>query len=91
MCIRDRFYDPNKPLYLESDASKLGLGSAMLQPDYDIPNTSKTDVPNNLRPVAYASKSQRLNRIMRILKENCWEWYSPLKHLNISLMVENVQ
>ena len=29
----------------------------MLQPDYSVENTSRTEVPNNLRPIFYASKT----------------------------------
>ena len=33
--VKLRFYDESLPLIIESDASGLGLGSAMLQPDKD--------------------------------------------------------
>ena len=36
--------------------SKKGIGAVMLQPDKNIKNTSSTSIPNNLRPVSYASK-----------------------------------
>ena len=44
-------------LYIYSDASKKGIGMVMLQPESTIENTSKSDVPNNLHPVYYASKT----------------------------------
>ena len=52
-----KFYDPQKPLYIECDASKQGIGCVLLQPDDNIPSTLKDRIPTNLRPVAYASKS----------------------------------
>ena len=52
-----QFYDPQKPLYIECDALKQGIGCVLLQPDDNIPSTLKDGIPTNLRPVAYASKS----------------------------------
>ena len=52
-----QFYDPQKPLYIECDASKQGIGCVLLQPDDNIPSMLKDGIPTNLRPVAYASKS----------------------------------
>ena len=52
-----QFFDCSKPLYIEVDASKRGIGSVMLQPDTVVKNTSTGDIPNNLRPIAYASKT----------------------------------
>ena len=52
-----QFFDCSKPLYIEVDASKSGIGSVMLQPDTVIMNTLTGDIPNNLRPSAYASKT----------------------------------
>ena len=53
-----KFYDNTKPLYLETDASRIGLGVALLQTcegtacqkDIALDNT-------NLNPIAFASKS----------------------------------
>ena len=45
------------PIYIECDASKKGIGVVILQPDSTIEDTSKSDVPNNLQPVFYASKT----------------------------------
>ena len=52
-----QFFDYSNPLYIEVDASKWGIGSVMLQPDTVVKNTSTGDIPNNLRPIAYASKT----------------------------------
>ena len=52
-----QFYDPQKPLYIECDASKQGIGCVLLQPDDNVPSSLKDGIPTNLRPVAYASKS----------------------------------
>ena len=52
-----QFFDCSKPLYIEVDASKQGIGSVMLQPDTVVRNTSTGDIPNNLRPIVYASKT----------------------------------
>ena len=41
-----RYYDPKKPVILHCDASQMGIGAALLQPN-----------GINLEPVAYASKS----------------------------------
>ena len=52
-----QFFDCSKPLYIEVDASKQGIGSVMLQPDTVVRNTSTRDIPNNLKPITYASKT----------------------------------
>ena len=52
-----QFYDPQKPLYIECDASKQGIGCVMLQPDDNLASNTVDGIPSNLRPVAYASKS----------------------------------
>ena len=52
-----KYFDPSLPIFIECDASKKGIGVVMLQPDSAIENTSKSDVPNNLHPVFYASKT----------------------------------
>ena len=56
-----RYYNPNLAVFIESDASKVGLGSALLQmekPCYENDITDDT-LPESfqLKPVAYASKS----------------------------------
>ena len=52
-----QFFDSDLPLYIEVDASQKGIGAIMLQPDKNHKNTSNTEIPNNLRPVAHASKT----------------------------------
>ena len=52
-----KYFDSNLPIYIETDASKKGIGVVLLQPDNSVENTSHTEVPNNLRPVFYASKT----------------------------------
>ena len=52
-----QFYDPYKPLFVECDASKQGIGCIMLKPDDSIPADVNHGIPSNLWPVAYASKS----------------------------------
>ena len=52
-----QFFDSDLPLCIEADASQKGIGTVMLQPDKKCKNTSTTEIPNNLRPAAYASKT----------------------------------
>ena len=52
-----QFYNPHKPLFIECDASRQGIGCVMLQPDDNIPADVNDGIPSNLQPVAYASKS----------------------------------
>ena len=56
MCMK--FYDDTKLLYLETDASGVGLGAALL-PLRDNTNCPKRHAPDNtiLYPIAFASKS----------------------------------
>ena len=49
-----QFYDLQKPLYIECDASKQGIGCVMLQPDDNIASNIVDGIPSNLWPVAYA-------------------------------------
>ena len=56
-----KYFDSNLPIYIETDASKKGIGAVMLQPDNSVENTSRTEVPNNLRPVFYAGKAFNSN------------------------------
>ena len=56
--VKLQFYDANKPLYIEVDTFKKGIGAVMLQGDSIVPNTAKSDeIPMNLRPISYASKN----------------------------------
>ena len=53
--VKLQFYDCSKPLYIEVDTSKSGIGAVMLQEDSIVRDTSKQncDIPNN---ISYASK-----------------------------------
>ena len=53
-----KFYDDTKLLYLETDASGVGLGTALLQL-HDDTTCQKARVPDNviLGPIPFASKS----------------------------------
>ena len=53
-----KFYDDTKPLYLETDASWVGLGAALLQTQNGT-TCQKDTVPDNtiLHPIAFANKS----------------------------------
>ena len=53
-----KFYDNSKPLYLETDASSIGLGAALLQL-CDNTLCQKGVAPQNitLQPIAFTSKS----------------------------------
>ena len=57
--IKLQFYDARKPLYIEVDTSKKGIGAVMLQEDPIVKDDSKpgSDIPTNLRPISYASKT----------------------------------
>ena len=57
MCMK--FYGDNKPLYLEIDASGVGLGVALLQ-TWEGTTCQMDTAPDNtiLHPIAFASKSQ---------------------------------
>ena len=52
-----QFFDQEQPLYIKVDASKKGIRAIILQPDKKCKNTCNTEIPNNLKPVAYVSKT----------------------------------
>ena len=52
-----KYFDSNLPIYIETDTSKKSIGVVMLQPDDSVENTSCTEVPNNIQPVFYTSKT----------------------------------
>ena len=60
--VKLQFYDASKPLYIEVDTSKKGIGAILLQEDPIMKNDSKpgSDIPTNLRPISYASKTLSL-------------------------------
>ena len=55
--VKLQFFDCSKPLFIEVDASKHGTGAVMLQSDPIMRNTSTSEIPDNLRPISYASKT----------------------------------
>ena len=54
-----KFYDASKPLYLQTDASGVGLGAGLLQMQQGM-NCTYDEVPNKvaLHPNAFASRVQ---------------------------------
>ena len=59
-----KYLDVNVPIYIETDASKKDIGVVLMQPDPNGQNTSKSAVPNNLRPIYYASNALK-NRVQQ--------------------------
>ena len=55
--VKLQFFNSSKPLFIKVDASKRGIGAAMLQSDPIVQDTSTCAIPNNLRPISYASKT----------------------------------
>ena len=57
--VKLQFYDTHKPLYIEVDMSKKGIGPVMLQEDTIMRDGLKSgsEIPTNLRPISYASKT----------------------------------
>ena len=60
--VKLQFYDSDKPLYIEVNTSKKGIGAVMLQQDKIMRNESKSDdeIPTNLRPISHAYKTLSL-------------------------------
>ena len=52
-----KYFDPSLPIYIETNVRKKGIGVVLMQPVLNVQNTSKSAVPNNLRPVYYASET----------------------------------
>ena len=60
-----QFYDPLKPLYIECDASKQGIGCVMLQPDDNLAPNTVDGIPSNLGLLLMLQKvCLRLSKIM---------------------------
>ena len=57
--VKLHFYDAHKPLYIEVDTSKKGIGTVMLQEDSIVRDDSKSgsEISTNLRSISYASKT----------------------------------
>ena len=52
-----KFYDPNLPIFIETDASQNGIGVVLLQPlDFNF-TLNENNIPTKLMPVAFASKT----------------------------------
>ena len=67
------FYDETKPLYIETDASEVGLGAALLQTRSNT-NCHRGDMLDNslLRPIVFSSKSLTgAEKDTATLKEKC--------------------
>ena len=52
-----KFYDPNLPIFIETDASQNGIGVVLLQPLDSNFTLNENDIPTKLMPVAFASKT----------------------------------
>ena len=60
------FYDAHKPLYIEVDTSKKGIGSVMLKEDAIVRNDSKSGnkIPADLRPHMQVTLFQQQSQII---------------------------
>ena len=66
-----QYFDPNTEIFIEADASLVGLGACLLQRDKTV-DCPRSDEYYNLRPIAFTSKSlteteQRYSNIEREL------------------------
>ena len=52
-----KYLNPSLPIYIETNASKKDIDVVLMQPDSNVLNTSKSAMPNKLRPVYCASKT----------------------------------
>ena len=52
-----KFYDPNLPIFIETDASQNGIGVVLLQPLDSNFTLNENNIPMKLMPVAFASKT----------------------------------
>ena len=75
--VKLQFYDCSKPLYIEVDTSKKDIGIIMLQESI-MKNDPKSgsDIPTNLRPISYTSKT------LSTTKSN----YSNIEHELLGLL-----
>ena len=55
--VKLQFYDCSKLLYIEVNMSKKGIGTVMLQEYNIMKDDLKSEIPTNLRPISYASKT----------------------------------
>ena len=55
--VKLQFYNAHKPLYIEVDMSKKGIGAVMLQEDTIMKSDPEFEILTNLRPISYASKT----------------------------------
>ena len=70
-----RFHDETKPLYIETDASGVGLGAALLQTKENMSfHRDKAQDNSILKPIVFARKSLILaeKRYSNIEGENHW-------------------
>ena len=52
-----KFYDPNLPIFIETNASQKGIGVVLLQPLDSNFTLDENNIPTKLMPVAFASKT----------------------------------
>ena len=87
--VKLQFYDAHKPLYIEVDMSKKGIGAVMLQEDTIMRNDSKSgsEIPTNLRPISYTSKTPSTTELnYSNIECELLGLLFAMTHFNISLM-----